>query len=105
VLLEVSDPDPRMHVHNVLQGLAHMGAPAERVVPFVHGLTDFIPRNITGGDPFYWKYIARDEDELHSHLKSKTSGKGFTHDPPVIGRAISETLSKYPELQQLYHGR
>ena len=82
-----------------------LGASADVVVPYLHGITDFIPRNITGGDPFFWKYTARDETELHAHLKKHTTGKGFDHDPILVGKVISDSLDKYPELQQLYHGR
>jgi hypothetical protein len=104
-LEEVSSPDPRIMVNAVLQGLPILGLPAEYVVPYIHGITDFIPRNIQGGDQFYWKYIARDESELHNHLKTQTTGKGFDHDPILVGKTISDSLSSYPELQQLYHGR
>ena len=101
--IEKNIVDPRIHVDTVLQGLPMMSAAAPDVVHFVHGITDFIPRNIQGGDPFYWRYIARSEDELHNHLTKQTTGKGFKHDPPLVGKAISNSLSKFPELSRLYH--
>lgn len=102
---DVAPPDvaPSMHVDTVLRGVQMLSAPAPRVQSFIHGIVDFIPRNIIGGDQFWWKYVARSEDELHKHLMKSTSGKGFRHDPPDVGRAISDSLQKYPELRKLYH--
>ena len=100
---EIEQEDVRIHIDKVLSGLPIMSAPAPALVSFVHGLTDFIPRNIQGGDQFFWKYKPRDEKELHQHLLKKTKGKGFNHEDPLIGKAISETLEKFPELQAIYH--
>ena len=92
-----------MHVDKVLRGIQMLSAPAPAVQSFVHGIVDFIPRNIIGGDQFWWKYVARSEDELHKHLMKSTSGKGFRHDPPEVSKTISDSLQKFPELQKLYH--
>ena len=96
--------DPRLHVDNVLRNVAMLGAPAQMVTEFVHGLTDFIPRNIQGGDQNEWRYIARKEEELHKHLIKKTSGKGLKHDSNHVGRTIFESFDSFPELQNLYSG-
>ena len=104
-VVEVQDEDPRIFVNQVLSGLPMLSASAAEVVPFIHGITDFILRNETGGDSFFWHYVARSEDELHTHLKKQTTGKGFKHDHPLIGKSISDSLRSYPKLQKLYHGR
>lgn len=80
-----------------------LSAPAPAVQSFVHGIVDFIPRNIQGGDPHAWRYLARSEGELHSHLLANTTGKGFKSDAPQVGKAISHSFGKYPELLKLYH--
>ena len=80
-----------------------MSAPAPDLIKFVHGLTDFIPRNIQGGDQFFWKYTPRAEEELHKHLVKHTKGKGFNHEDPLIGKAISDSLEKFPALLDIYH--
>ena len=93
----------RLHIDKVLAGVQLLSAPAPHVTSFVHGLTDFIPRNITAGDSFAWRYLARPEEDLHNHLKGATKGKGFKHDEPRVGKAIGDSLSKFPELLKLYH--
>ena len=100
---DVAEHDPRIHVDNVLRGLPMMSAPAPQLIRFVHGITDFIPRNIQGGDQFFWRYNARDEEELHTHLVKHTTGKGFDNDPFRVQKAISDSFEKYPKLQALYH--
>ena len=100
---DVEDTEPRMYVDRVLKGMQMLSAPAPFVQSFVHGIVDFIPRNIQGGDPYDWRYIARPEGELHNHLLKSTTGKGFKSDPPQVGKAISDSFGKFPELQALYH--
>ena len=102
-IVDVAEHEPRIHVDNVLRGLPMMSAPAPQLVRFVHGITDFIPRNIQGGDQFFWRYNARDEEELHTHLVKQTTGKGFDNDAPLVQKAISDSFEKYPKLQALYH--
>ena len=77
------------------------GAP--QMTHFVHGLTDFIPKNVIAGDPYHWKYLAQDERELHDHVTKQATGKGFRHDSPEIGKVISDSFRKFPELQRMYH--
>ena len=101
---DITVVDPRLHVDNVLRTVAMLGATAPMVTEFVHGLTDFIPRNIEGGDQNEWRYIARNEEELHKHLIENTTGKGLKHDGSHIGRTIFESFDSYPELQNLYSG-
>ena len=76
---------------------------APPLVEFLHGVVDFIPRNIVHGDPFAWKYIARSEKELHTSLVNKTTGRGLKHDEPQVAHSIFQSLQQYPELTQLYH--
>ena len=96
--------NPSLHIDQVLSGIQLMDAPAPMVTEFVHGLVDFIPRNIIGGDQFSWKYHAREEKELHEHLVKETKGKGFKHDDPVVAKVIYDSFEMYPLLQDLYRG-
>ena len=86
----------------MLQGVQLLSASAPLLTEFVHGLVDFIPRNIQGGDQFSWRYLAREEGELHDHLISQTKGKGYKHDDPAVSKVISDTFESYPELARAY---
>ena len=102
-IADIEQEDVRMHIDKVLRGFPMMSAPAPEQIKFIHGIVDFIPRNIQGGDQFFWKFQPREEEELHQHLLKKTSGKGFNHEDPLIGKAISDSLHKFPALQAIYH--
>ena len=97
------EPTNLMHIDTVLRTAVQLTPPAQQLTNFVHGLVDFIPRNIQGGDQFYHKYVARSEKELHENLVKHTTGKGLKHDNPEVANAIFNSLQGYPELLNLYH--
>ena len=90
-------------IKDILKLAAMTDVRAPPLVEFLHGVVDFIPRNIVHGDPFAWKYTARSETELHSALMKKTTGKGLKHDHPEVAHSIFQSLKEYPELVSLYH--
>ena len=97
------EPTNLMHIDQVLRAAVNLNPPVQQFAPFVHGLVDFIPRNIQGGDQFYYKYVARSESELHKNLVAQTTGRGLKHDHPEVASAIFNSLQAYPELANLYH--
>ena len=92
-----------MHIDTVLRSAVQLDVSGPELTHFVHGIVDFIPKNIQGGDPFYHRYVIRSEEELHKNLMDKTTGKGLKHDEPEVAAAIFNSLQSYPELANLYH--
>mgnify|MGYP006397234189 FL=1 len=90
-------------IQQILKVAAMTDVRAPPLVEYLHGVVDFIPRNIVHGDPFAWKYGARSETELHSALMDKTTGKGLRHDESQVAHSIFQSLQQYPELVSLYH--
>lgn len=69
---------------------------------YIHGLTDYIPRNQIGFYQYPRSYVGENEVDLHRNLKTLVTGKGASQDHHMVATAVHESLKHIPKLASLY---
>ena len=69
---------------------------------YIHGLTDFIPRNQIGFYQYPRSYVGENEADLHRNLKTLVTGRGASKDHHLVATSVHESLKHIPKLASLY---
>ena len=90
---------PALDYKQILRDAAYVSGPP-RPKEYLHGIVDFIPRNLIGHHQVGPIYTG--EEEFHSSLVASVSGNGASGDHPTVQRAVYESLKHKPDLLSHY---